>query len=186
MTGKGLNDYHTIFRILADHHYQGWVSIEDGISGMDEMAESLAFLRPHEQASIFPGEDEAMDRIRTALVGCGKVGQIHAHGLAALPASEFVAVCDVDPARASSFAALFGVKPYINLERMLTECGVQAVCIATPHPLHAEAATVAAGTGAHVLVEKPLAASLDDCDLMLAAARTSGTKLWCDQPAALV
>jgi sugar phosphate isomerase/epimerase len=45
VTGKGLNDYHAIFRILAEHHYQGWVSIEDGMNGMDEMAESLAFLR---------------------------------------------------------------------------------------------------------------------------------------------
>ncbi|HEV3163056.1 MAG TPA: sugar phosphate isomerase/epimerase family protein [Isosphaeraceae bacterium] len=45
VTGKGLNDYHTIFRILAEHHYGGWVSIEDGMNGMDEMAESLAFLR---------------------------------------------------------------------------------------------------------------------------------------------
>jgi sugar phosphate isomerase/epimerase len=45
VTGKGLNDYDSIFRILADHHYKGWVSIEDGMNGMDEMAESLAFLR---------------------------------------------------------------------------------------------------------------------------------------------
>lgn len=45
VTGKGLNDYHAIFRILAAHHYQGWISIEDGMNGMDEMAESLAFLR---------------------------------------------------------------------------------------------------------------------------------------------
>jgi sugar phosphate isomerase/epimerase len=45
VTGKGLNDYDTIFRILADHRYNGWVSIEDGMNGMDEMAESLAFLR---------------------------------------------------------------------------------------------------------------------------------------------
>ena len=37
-----------------------------------------------------------MDSVRTALVGCGKVGQIHAQGLAALPTSDFVAVCDVD------------------------------------------------------------------------------------------
>ena len=43
--GRGLNDYDTIFRILAEHHYQGWISIEDGMNGMDEMAESLAFLR---------------------------------------------------------------------------------------------------------------------------------------------
>jgi sugar phosphate isomerase/epimerase len=45
VTGKGLNDYDAIFRILAEHGYRGWVSIEDGMNGMEEMAESLAFLR---------------------------------------------------------------------------------------------------------------------------------------------
>jgi sugar phosphate isomerase/epimerase len=45
VTGKGLNDYTAIFRILAQHAYEGWISIEDGMNGMDEMAESLAFLR---------------------------------------------------------------------------------------------------------------------------------------------
>lgn len=45
VTGKGLNDYDAIFRILAEHNYRGWVSIEDGMNGMAEMAESLAFLR---------------------------------------------------------------------------------------------------------------------------------------------
>jgi sugar phosphate isomerase/epimerase len=45
VTGKGLNDYDTIFQILATSEYSGWVSIEDGMNGMDEMAESLAFLR---------------------------------------------------------------------------------------------------------------------------------------------
>ena len=45
VTGQGLNDYDTIFQLLADHNYQGWISIEDGMNGMEEMAESLAFLR---------------------------------------------------------------------------------------------------------------------------------------------
>jgi sugar phosphate isomerase/epimerase len=45
VTGEGLNDYDTIFQILAAHNYTGWVSIEDGMNGMDEMARSLAFLR---------------------------------------------------------------------------------------------------------------------------------------------
>ena len=54
VTGKGLNDYDAIFRILADHHYRGWISIEDGMNGMDEMAESLAFLR-RMIARHFPG-----------------------------------------------------------------------------------------------------------------------------------
>jgi sugar phosphate isomerase/epimerase len=54
VTGKGLNDYDAIFRILAAHDYHGWVSIEDGMNGMDEMAESLAFLRSM-GAKYFPG-----------------------------------------------------------------------------------------------------------------------------------
>jgi len=45
VTGKGLNDYDAIFSILADSKYRGWVSIEDGMNGMEEMRESLAFLR---------------------------------------------------------------------------------------------------------------------------------------------
>ena len=44
-TGQGLNDYDAIFQILAKHHYQGWISIEDGMNGMEEMARSLAFLQ---------------------------------------------------------------------------------------------------------------------------------------------
>jgi sugar phosphate isomerase/epimerase len=45
VTGHGLNDYDAIFRILAEHKYGGWISIEDGMNGMEEMSESLAFLR---------------------------------------------------------------------------------------------------------------------------------------------
>ena len=45
VTGKGLNNYEAIFQILSEHNYRGWVSIEDGMNGMEEMADSLAFLR---------------------------------------------------------------------------------------------------------------------------------------------
>jgi len=45
VTGQGLNDYDAIFRILRGRGYTGWISIEDGMNGMEEMAESLAFLR---------------------------------------------------------------------------------------------------------------------------------------------
>jgi sugar phosphate isomerase/epimerase len=53
VTGKGLNDFDAIFRILAEQNYRGWVSIEDGMNGMGEMAESLAFLR-RVTAKYFP------------------------------------------------------------------------------------------------------------------------------------
>jgi sugar phosphate isomerase/epimerase len=55
VTGKGLNDYDEIFRILSAHHYDGWISIEDGMNGMEEMAESLRFLHA-KVAQYFPGE----------------------------------------------------------------------------------------------------------------------------------
>ena len=45
VTGRGLNDYDALFSILADRGYAGWISIEDGMNGLEEMAESLAFLR---------------------------------------------------------------------------------------------------------------------------------------------
>lgn len=55
VTGKGLNNYAQIFSILAAHRYEGWVSIEDGMNGMDEMRESLAFLRAMSE-TYFPNE----------------------------------------------------------------------------------------------------------------------------------
>jgi sugar phosphate isomerase/epimerase len=57
VTGKGLNDYNAIFSILAEHQYRGWVSIEDGMNGMGEMAESLAFLRGMSER-YFDGPEE--------------------------------------------------------------------------------------------------------------------------------
>ena len=117
------------------------------------------------------------DRVRTALIGCGKVGQLHAAALAALPEAEFVAACDADPARAADFAARYGARAYADLDALLAREAVQAVVIGTPHPLHAPAAIRAAEAGVHVLVEKPMAASLRDCDAMLAAARRAGVRL---------
>ncbi len=45
VTGQGMNDYPAILQILADHDYRGWISIEDGVNGLDEMQQSLLFLR---------------------------------------------------------------------------------------------------------------------------------------------
>jgi sugar phosphate isomerase/epimerase len=44
-TGQGLNDYDAIFRILAGVGFDGWISLEDGMNGLDEMARSVAFLK---------------------------------------------------------------------------------------------------------------------------------------------
>jgi predicted dehydrogenase len=118
-----------------------------------------------------------MTRLRTALVGCGKVGHIHARALRDLPESEFVAVCDSQVERAQAYAEKYGVRPFTDPAAMFREVSVQAVLIATPHPLHAAPAIAAAEAGVHVLAEKPLAANLADCDAMLAAHRRAGTEL---------
>lgn len=118
-----------------------------------------------------------MRPVRVALVGCGKVGQIHAQALSTLPGSELIAVSDTQWDRAQAFAARYRTQPFVDVATMLSETRPEAVFIATPHPLHAEATILAARAGANVLIEKPMAASLADCDAMLAAARKAGVKL---------
>ncbi len=115
--------------------------------------------------------------MKTALIGCGKVGQIHASSLCALPESELVAVCDADPDRARAFAARFGGEAFTDVAAMLDRAAPEVVTICTPHPGHAGPAILAASAGVHVLVEKPMAASLTDCDAMLDAARAGGVWL---------
>jgi predicted dehydrogenase len=118
-----------------------------------------------------------VNKVRVGLVGCGKVGRIHAEALRGLAEAEFVAVCDADAGRAQEFAARYGTRGFTDVAAMLRETGVEAVLIGTPHPLHAAPAVLAAEAGVHVLVEKPLAARLEDCDAMLAAARKTGVRL---------
>jgi predicted dehydrogenase len=118
-----------------------------------------------------------MAPIRTALIGCGKVGWIHAEALSTLPEARFVAVCDAHPERAAALAERYGVRAHADMAALLRPGDVQAVTICTPHPLHAEPAIQAADAGVHVLVEKPMAARLDDCDAMIRAAQKAGIKL---------
>jgi predicted dehydrogenase len=118
-----------------------------------------------------------MAKVRTGLIGCGKVGRIHAAALSRLPESEFVAVCDANLGRADAFARQYGARAFSDVRHMLAQVPLDAVVVATPHPLHAEPALAAAERGVHVLVEKPMAASLADCDAMLAATAKAGVKL---------
>lgn len=118
-----------------------------------------------------------MKPVRTALIGCGKVGGLHAAALTSLPESTLVAVCDSALDRAEAFAGRYGGRPFCDFSKLIRETGAEAVFICTPHPLHAEATVIAAEAGVHVMVEKPMAASLADCDRMLRAAEKSGVTL---------
>jgi predicted dehydrogenase len=115
-------------------------------------------------------------RLRTAVIGYGKVAHTHAEALASMPESELVAVCGRDAGKARSFAERHRVRAYTSVAEMVAS-GVEVVVVATPHPVHAAVTVPALRAGAHAIVEKPLASSLEDCDAMIAAARSCGRHL---------
>jgi UDP-N-acetyl-2-amino-2-deoxyglucuronate dehydrogenase len=115
--------------------------------------------------------------MRTAIVGTGKVAGMHAGALRSLSAAQLVAVCGRDADKTERFAAQWQATAYTDVERMVREQGIELVLIATPHPQHAAPTIAACMAGAHVLVEKPLAATLADCDRMLAAGKAAGVTI---------
>lgn len=118
-----------------------------------------------------------MNKIRTAIVGCGKVGHTHAKALQQLPGSELVAAFDVSLERAEAYAGEYGIKAFNDFDKMIRDAAVEMISVCTPHPLHADYIVRAAEKGVHVLCEKPLASSLQDCDQAIYACRSNGVKL---------
>ena len=118
-----------------------------------------------------------MKKLRSAIIGCGKMAQVHAQALKNIDETELVAVQSRNAEKAAATAARFGVKAYSDIAEMIQREQVQVVVICTPHPAHRQAAVIAMQNGAHVLTEKPLAVSLDDCDAMMEAAAMHNKQL---------
>lgn len=111
------------------------------------------------------------------IAGCGKVADLHADAMQHSASGTLVAACSRTLAKARGFAGKHGLRAYDDVARMVADSRLDAVIVCTPHPAHAEPAIAALAAGAHVLVEKPMAASLEDCDRMIAAAAGSGRTL---------
>jgi predicted dehydrogenase len=118
-------------------------------------------------------------RIRFGIVGTGGIANAHATGLVALAAdAEMVSCCDVVPGRAAEFAARWQIpNAYDSARALLDAGGIDVVVVSTPHPQHAEPLILAAERGIHGVVEKPLAATLEDADRVLEAQARYGTLL---------
>ncbi|MEO6333740.1 MAG: Gfo/Idh/MocA family oxidoreductase [Pyrinomonadaceae bacterium] len=120
--------------------------------------------------------------LRAAVVGTGSLGRHHARNYAEL-ASEgrvnLVGVCDADPETCSKVAADNGCASFANWPELLDKTDL--VSIATPTETHCEIACAFLENGVDVLVEKPIALTLDEADRMIAAAKTSGAKLMVGQ-----
>ncbi len=107
--------------------------------------------------------------MRTLVCGVGDFGALHAALVRAHEATELVGVVDVDAARAEQVAA-GEVAAHTDLGRALDNLEPDAVIVATPEQAHREDAEAALAAGAHVLIEKPVAMSVDDVDTIEAAA----------------
>ena len=110
--------------------------------------------------------------VRIAVVGVGHLGRQHARVAAQLPGAACVGVHDHHLGRAEEVAREFGLKVLANPEAVAQ--AADAVILATPTVTHAELAVFYLEQGLDVLVEKPLAATLEEADALLAAARTEG------------
>jgi predicted dehydrogenase len=108
------------------------------------------------------------------LVGLGQISRAHRAGYArAGDRARVVAVCDQDGERAAAAAAELGARAYTSLDDMLGDQDVAAVDLTLPHDVHFAAASAALSAGRHVLVEKPLALSSDECRSLIEQARES-------------
>jgi predicted dehydrogenase len=110
--------------------------------------------------------------VRTGVIGAGGLGQHHIRHLRDLPGSAFAGFHDTSPVRAAAIASELGVPAFADLDSLLDV--VDAVTIVVPTPAHFEVAQRVLGRGIHALIEKPLAATLEEADAMLATARAHG------------
>jgi UDP-N-acetylglucosamine 3-dehydrogenase len=118
-----------------------------------------------------------MNPVRMGLIGAGVMGSNHARAVSAVGEARLAAVADLDETRARSLAAGFQATAYADYNEMLARESLEAVIVATSDPAHLDACVAAARAGAHILVEKPLATTLADCDAIAAAAEESGVRV---------
>jgi UDP-N-acetyl-2-amino-2-deoxyglucuronate dehydrogenase len=119
-----------------------------------------------------------MTKIGFAVIGCGAIGKRHIAVVDSEESAELVAVCDIDEKKGSQLSNDYGVKFYKDYQEILALPEVDIVSIATPHGLHCEMTIAAAKAGKNILVEKPMALTINDCNLMIAAAKENNVKLF--------
>jgi predicted dehydrogenase len=117
------------------------------------------------------------DKLRLALVGCGAIARYHLDGIKeSAPRIQVTAVVDPDSARAEEYGTETGATPFASLAEALQSDTFDAVDIMVPHDLHEELALMAFAAGKHVLLEKPMAPTLEASLRILEAAKQTRQK----------
>ena len=119
--------------------------------------------------------------LKIGIIGCGKITEVrHAPEYAENPYCQLVAFFDVVPERAKALAEQYGGTAYDSIEALLAS-DVDAVSVCVANAYHAQASIQALKAGKHVLCEKPMATTPEDCEAMVAAAKAAGKFLMIGQ-----
>jgi predicted dehydrogenase len=119
-----------------------------------------------------------MSVLRLGLIGCGGLARLHAESVAKIPGAEFVAFADIVEASAQSFLKDFGGEyATSDSDRIIGDIHIDAVYICTRHDSHAPLAISAARAGKHILIEKPLALRIEDCQAVSSEVEKAGVHL---------
>lgn len=122
-----------------------------------------------------------MAKVRYAVIGAGVWGELHAEACFTDPEVDLVAVCDLDAAKAEAVAKRFGAERYTtDWQEIADDPSIHAVSIATPDFAHTEPAVGCARAGKHLLVEKPLATTVEEAEQIVNAAREAGVRVMTD------
>ena len=119
----------------------------------------------------------AETKLKLGIVGLGRGFTVMLPTLSLHPKLDVVAAVDTRPEARKRFEADFDATSYDTVQNMCAEAAIDAVYVTTPHQFHAEHAEIAARAGKHVLVEKPMAITLEDCTRMIRAANDNGVHL---------
>lgn len=116
-----------------------------------------------------------MDKIKYGVIGVGGLGQHHARWASRIGCIDFAGIYDIDSERAEKIAGELKCRKFASLDELLNE--VDAVSVVTTTTSHCEVALKVIEAGRHLLVEKPIAASLDEADKIISEAEAKGVKL---------
>jgi len=116
-------------------------------------------------------------KLKLGVIGLGRAFGLMLPTFAGDARVSLVAAADTRAAARRRFTADFKAKTYATAEELCADPDVDVVYVATPHQFHAQQAVLAAGHGKHLLIEKPLALTLEDCAAIVEAARAAGTHL---------
>ena len=118
-----------------------------------------------------------MKQLNFAIIGCGRIAQRHAEHIQ--NNGSLLAVCDIVKDKADTLALKYGAKSYTDFEKLLQENqNLDVVAVCTPNGLHAQHSIAALKAGFHVLCEKPMALSVQDCGDMINAAERANRRLF--------